>query len=177
MPIHEVTFPMMNHDLEEEDLPVVAVFYSQKLKHARVRIDSVQEQAGFGGRMERKTGTGFDVLFRVHRAYVRNSKVLKMMMAHPMFRHTSGWDIDEEDPTGFWRAMGIVKEIEVVETRLNLRAAEKPELPKLAEIKSKLRAWEKATEEKEVVNGGDSTDSSGADGKAGIKQTSAAVKN
>ncbi len=170
----EVTFPTMNRDLEEEDLPLVAVFYSDKLKHARVRIDSVQEQVGFGGRMERKAGTGFDVLFRVHRAYVRNSKVLALMMKHPMFRHTSGWDIDEEDPTGFWRAMGIVKEIQVVETRLNLEATEKPELPNLAGIKSKVRAWEKATKVEEVDDGGDSTDSPGVDGAPRVNEPSTA---
>jgi len=169
----EVTFPTMNRDLDEEDLPLVAVFYSDKLKHARVRIESVQEQPGFSGRMERKPGTGFDVLFRVHRAYVRNSKVLKLMMAHPMYRHTSGWDVDEEDPTGFWRAMGIVKEVEVVETRLNLKATEKPELPNLSGIQSKVRAWERALEAKEVANGGDSTDSPGTDGEDRLHQPSA----
>lgn len=173
MPRHEVTFPMMNHELEEADLPMPAVFYSEKLKHARVRIDSVQEKVGQGGRMERKAGTGFDVLFRVHRAMVRNSKVLKRMMEHPMFRHTSGWDIEEEDTTGFWRAMGIVKEVPVIETRLNLKATEKPELPNLSGIKSKVRAWEKALEAKEVANGGDSTDSSGVDGEDRLHQSSA----
>ena len=168
----EITFPTMNRDLDKEDLPLVAVFYGKNLKNARVRVESVGEQLGEGGKMQRKPGTGFDVIFRLNRAYVRNSKVLQLMMGHPMFRHTSGFDIDERDDTGFWRAMGIVREIEVVETRLNLEAAEKPELPNLSGIKSKVRAWEKAMEVEEEANGSDSTDSPGADGAPRVDEPS-----
>lgn len=174
MPVHEVQFPMMNKDLEKEDLPLVAVFYADKLKHARVRIVSVEERMGSRGVMERKPNTGYDVLFRVHRAYVRNSKVLQLMMGHRMFRHSSGWDIDPEDPTGFWQAMGFVEEIQVKETRLKLAPTEKPELPNLAGIQSKIRAYQKRKEAIKV-DGSDSTDSTGVDGKVGVNEPSPAA--
>lgn len=164
-----VQFPSMNRDLDKEDLPVPAVFYSKQIYSGRVRLESVKEQL-VEGKMQRLPNTGFDVLFRGYRAWVKNSKVLRMMMQHNYFRHSGGWDIDETDPTGFWEAMGLVKKVEKVETVFAIEATERPELPNLAGIKSKYLAHEK----KVNANGGDSTDSARSDGEARVDQGVAA---
>lgn len=165
----DVPFPSMNRDLEKEDLPVPAVFYSKQIYSGRVRLESVREML-VEGKMQRQHNTGFDVIFRGYRAWVKNAKVLAMMMKHNYFRHSGGWDIDETDPTGFWEAMGLVKKVQRVETVFAIEATEKPELPNLAGIKSKYNAYEKRVKD----DGGDSTDSPGVDGAAGVNEPSAA---
>jgi hypothetical protein len=157
----------MNRDLEKEDLPVPAVFYSKQMYSGRVRLESVGEEL-VEGKKVRQPNTGFDVMFRGHRAWVKNSKVLKMMMQHNYFRHTGGWDIDEKDPTGFWEAMGLVKKVQRVETVFAIEASVRPELPNLAGIKSKFNAHEK----KVNSNGGDSADSPGTNGAPGVDKDS-----
>jgi hypothetical protein len=93
-----------------EDLPIPATFTSVHKSHTFYLIP-IEEEIGPDNTIRRKRDTGCRVRFEDYRLVVRNTEVLKMLLKHTHFNNLNfGFKIDEEDPSGFWRAQGIVKE-------------------------------------------------------------------
>lgn len=62
-----------------------------------------------------KDGSGVRVVFRGGIYLCENSKIFSLLVGHRAFRKSHhGFDIDKTDPTGFWRACGLVEEKQVV---------------------------------------------------------------
>ena len=96
-----------------EDLPAVATFVSnESCPHLRLRLKHTEEKLNpANGTYERVEGTGVEVRFQSRSLQINNSKLLALMLASKCFRGGAvGFDIDKSDPSGFWRAMGVVKE-------------------------------------------------------------------
>ena len=92
-----------------EDLLIPATFLS-KHKEMRVWLIPVESVMGPDNTVQRVPNTGCRVRFKDFRLLVRNKAVLKLMMEHKKFNQGNyGYSIDEQDPSGFWRANGVVK--------------------------------------------------------------------
>lgn len=114
-----------NMEYDKQDLAVPAVFRS-KHKAPRFRLEKPKEVL-IDGQRERQEGTGYDARFVNYRFICHNSKALKLLLDHPYFRHSDGFDIDQEDPSGFWEAMGAIERVPVNAARIMLKPGERPD--------------------------------------------------
>ena len=145
-----------NRALDKQDLSAEATFRHNSKKFPRYRIESVKEQKDKDGAPLRVPGTGFVAHFRNWEYRTRNSTVLKKLLNHKDFNTSKGFRINETDPTGFWRAMGMIKEKEVKTFELvNEVSEEAPDVGKMtvAAIRKRLTALPKEGSEELVTIG------------------------
>lgn len=96
-----------------KDMGVAATFISDK-PLLKVLLAPVAQIKNVDGTVSADRKTGCRVFFKGGRYVCENLAVFKFMMAHKAFeRGMLGYNIDPEDPTGFWRAAGVVEEREV----------------------------------------------------------------
>jgi hypothetical protein len=95
------------HDLTKKDLPVAAVFTSHP-SVGRVIMLIKQEERQRGDQFERVEGTGCKLIFRGYKLAVQNEKLLELVMASDYYQR-GVIRPDPEDPTGFWRQLGMVQ--------------------------------------------------------------------
>jgi len=126
-------------DYREPDMAPGAVFVSD-YRNLNVQLEC-QEEEILSGVPKKKAGTGCRVPFKNGRATVDNKKAFALMLEHPLFNAGRGFHIDKTDPTGFWRAAGMVKEVEVK----TFVADGEPSLPKslnVAKVMERLNKME-----------------------------------
>lgn len=100
----------MPEEYAKEDMAVAATFMSSP-KHPtlRVRLIGAKEEKDGEGRW-RKTQNAVEVRFKAHTLSIKNKKLLTLILEHRAFnKGGAGYKIDHHDPTGFWRAAGIVE--------------------------------------------------------------------
>lgn len=101
----------------EQDMPFEASFVcSKKTPFLKVRLISLTEAINpVNGVREPVIGSGVEVRFSKSMYRTKNSRLFKLMLESKAFRRPRhGFDIDPHDPSGLWRAMGFVKEKQVV---------------------------------------------------------------
>lgn len=103
------------YDLTANDLPVAAVFTSYPLVSPVIQLIATDGRKNEqNGKWERVPGTGCRLVFRDFRKAIQNKKLLELLMSNDAY--ANGFiRPDPEDPTGFWRQMGVIK-VKVVET-------------------------------------------------------------
>jgi hypothetical protein len=99
-----------------EDLPRAATFVSNaKNKGLIVKLESPEEEILPDGSRRRKEGTGYEIRFTNGLFSTRNKATLKRMLEHKAFnRAVAGYVVNHQDPSGFWRKLGVIKEKKVV---------------------------------------------------------------
>lgn len=140
-------FPVrrLPEEYEKEDMAVGATFMSSP-KHPtlRVRLVSAKEEKDGEGRY-RKTRNAVEVRFKAHTLSIKNKKMLILVLKHRAFnKGGAGYKIDHHDPTGFWRAAGIVEskavqtfvinhDVKIDPTKLNIKElmAKVPDNPEI----------------------------------------------
>lgn len=135
--------------LREKDMAPGAVFVSD-YKNLKLQL-LCQEEVIIAGVPTKKEDTGCRVLFQNGRATVENKEVYELMLKHTLFNAGRGFHVDKTDPTGWWRAAGVVKEREVT----TFVADGEPSLPKnlkVTDILKKLKAQEAALDDGEKIN-------------------------
>lgn len=115
------------------DMAVAATFMSNP-KHPtlRVRLVGAKEEKDGEGKF-RMTQNAVQVRFKAHTLSVKNKKMLTLVLNHRGFnKGGAGFKIDHHDPTGFWRAAGIVEskavqtfvinhDVKIDPTKLNIK--------------------------------------------------------
>ncbi|MDD5459030.1 MAG: hypothetical protein PHF37_06535 [Phycisphaerae bacterium] len=96
----------------DPDMKVAATFYSEA-KNRKIFLEPPEEERSPMGQISKKPHTGCRVNFTNGILYIRNKKVLEMLMSHRGFGNANGFHVHPEDPTGFWRAQGIIQTSEV----------------------------------------------------------------
>ena len=97
----------------KEDLPVPATLVSYK-KELRVHVFASEYEMLPNGDERKKPNTGLRVKFEDYRLVVKNKLLLKELLGHRCYNEAVwGYAIDPQDPSGFWRAQGKVKEVQV----------------------------------------------------------------
>jgi len=92
------------------DLPVAATFESSIKEHVILLKSSLSKIVG-DNELQRIPNTGLRIEFEDFRLNVFNLEVLDMLLNHQAFNATRfGFTINKTDPTGFWRAQGVVEE-------------------------------------------------------------------
>ena len=100
---------------KKADLPVAATFVSRIKEHV-IHLEAAESTVNLENIVQRTPNTGLKVKFEDNRLVIRNSMVLNKLLKHGSFNNPRfGFTIDPEDPTGFWRACGVVEE-DVVHT-------------------------------------------------------------
>ncbi len=90
-------------------LPLSATFVS-KSKGLRIYLEPVEEKVGINETISRVPNTGLRVKFEDNRLIVKNKLVFEKLLKCKNFNSPkSGFFVDVEDPTGFWRAIGRVE--------------------------------------------------------------------
>lgn len=85
----------------------------KKYPHMRVILESVQEEVHPTSQQASKiAGTGVMIRFNACRFATANLSLAQLLIKSKLFRAPGdqGFDIDPEDPTGFWRYLGLASE-------------------------------------------------------------------
>ena len=99
---------------KENDLPVAATFISA-VKKFRVVLLNAKSTVGEDNVVRKTDDTGLIAEFEDHRLIVQNQEVVDMLLNHRNYEATRyGFTVDPCDPTGFWRALGVIKEKVVI---------------------------------------------------------------
>ncbi len=103
---------------QEEDLQAAATFLSTKknpslfvlLKSAVTKL--ISEEGGVS--REIQVEGPVQIRFGGNTFSTKNRELMLLMLEHRAFnKHLAGYSIDHHDPSGIWRAMGVVKEQKV----------------------------------------------------------------
>lgn len=95
---------------KEDNLPVAAAF-AATVKNFTIVLISAESTVGPNNEVRRTEGTGLTVKFEDHQLIVNNQAVVSMLLNHRHYEATRyGFTVNPLDPTGFWRALGMVKE-------------------------------------------------------------------
>lgn len=139
-----------NRKYKEVTLPIAATFVS-KHKSARIILEPIEQKDMPDGTVRMIPDTGLMVKFEANYARISNEEVVKKLLAHKNFNQPKyGFFPDEEDPTGFWAALGVVEEVHIPKRQLSANAQDilngevkfdkklKDTLSKISEAKSEI---------------------------------------
>lgn len=98
-----------NRKYRDKNMPVAATFIGPL--GMKVNLEHAESKVGSDNTVMRDTTTGLWAEFEKGHLFVENKTVLKMLLEHDGFnRGVHGFFIDPTDPTGFWRANGLIEE-------------------------------------------------------------------
>lgn len=110
MPGGKATYTNVTLDLSKEDLPIAATFESVYTALELILVNARHEKIG-DDHFEKVEGSDLKIKFKGGKFLTRNKNVMEMVMASAAYPREVY--PDPQDPTGFWRQLGMVEVISV----------------------------------------------------------------
>lgn len=126
---------------------MAATFLSNsKYPTLKVKLENIEETVhSVSGAITRDPDTGYTARFSGHVFHTANEAMMVAMLEHSAFNSgKNGFTIDHHDPTGLWRALGVV---EVTQVPTFMPKTEYKVDPSKAAISKQLKALKTAAPE------------------------------